>query len=382
MKRKIALVLTAGMLSVSLFGCSGKQASGNGEPTGEASNEYVTVSGYNGIQVDKVDKAEEVTDEEIESYIQSILSQNATDEEVTGRAVQEGDTATIDYVGKMGGEEFEGGSAEDYPLVIGSGNFIDGFEDSVVGHEIGDTYDWNGKFPDDYTSTDLAGKDVVFTITVKGISQSKTPELTDEFVKTVSDESETVDQYRAEVKKTLEETAQENYQTALNAEVWAAVLDKAEVLSYPEDEVSKTKNLYIDQYKQAAEYYGMDYEEFVLGNGASSLEEFEQQADDAARTSIKGNQVAQAIAEAEGLTPTDEEFEQKMEEMAEQYGYESVDAMKEVADDDTLRGIILQNVVTEWLAEHCVQVEPAEDEDADSADSAAADDAGSADTAK
>lgn len=201
MKRKAALLL-AGILtcSAALAGCSG----GN-----QASNEYVTVGGYKGIEVDKVADKEEVTDEDIDSYIASVQQQNA--QQVTDRPVQKGDIANIDFVGKMDGQEFDGGSGQGYDLTIGSGQFIDGFEDSIIGHNAGETFDWNGQFPDPYTGNpEFSGKPVTFTITVNSISTL--PEVNDDFVKTVSEESSTVDEYREEVKKTLEESAEENLQ--------------------------------------------------------------------------------------------------------------------------------------------------------------------------
>ena len=164
MKKKVVAILTGALAaSMLLSGC----AASKGLETDE-----LKISMYKGVEVEEVEKPEEVTDEDVENTINATLQSNATIKEITDRAVESGDTATIDFVGKMDGEEFDGGSSTDYPLEIGSGQFIDGFEDSVIGHEIGETYDWNGKFPDNYDNTDLAGKDVVFTITVKSISQT------------------------------------------------------------------------------------------------------------------------------------------------------------------------------------------------------------------
>ena len=348
MKKKIAVMLAGtAVCAMVMTGCS----------SNEASNDYVTVVGYKGIEVDKVDEAEEVTDESVENYINAVLAQNATEEEITDRPVESGDTVNINFVGKQDGVEFDGGTAENYALTIGSGSFIDGFEDSVIGHNIGDTYDWNGKFPDDYSNNpDLAGKDVVFTITVNSISKSTTPELTDEFVKTVSEESSTVEEYKKEIKKTLEENASTDYDSALQDAAWTAVLEKAEVKKYPEEELKEMTDSLIQQYKDAAEYYQMDYEEFIEQQMGYSLEEFEKQVDLAAKESIKSKLVAEVIGEKEKLVPADEDMEKEFEKLAEEYGYESVDALKEAADEDSLKTIVIQNNVKEWLAEHCIQV--------------------------
>lgn len=372
MKRRIALLL-AGVCTVSLLaaGCT---------KSNEASNDYVTVSGYKGIEVDKVE-AEEITDDSIDSYISSMLEQNATEEEVTGRAVESGDTVNIDYVGKIDGEAFEGGSAEGQSLVIGSGSFIEGFEDSVIGHEVGETFDWNGKFPDPYTNnTELSGKDVVFTITVNAITKSVPAELNDEFVKSVSEESKTVDEYKAEVKKTLEKNATDNQDSSLQEAAWNAVLEKAEVKKYPDGEVDEVKEQLIQQYKDIAESYGMEYEDLITQQSGMSVEDFEKKAKEAAENSVKQKLVAEVIAEKEKLMPSDDEFKKEYEKMAEQYGYEDVDAMKEVADEDTLKTIVVQNIVKEWIADNCVQVEPKDSDKDDTTEGGAEDTSSDAET--
>ena len=349
MKKKLIVAVTGiCMIAGALSGCS----------SDTAENDYVSVSGYKGIEIDKVDVDTDISDEDVENEINSVLEENATDKEVTGRAAQLGDTADINYVGKVDGQEFDGGSADNYPLELGSGSFIDGFEDSIVGHNVGETFDWNGKFPDDYQNTDLAGKDVVFTITVNALTEPELPELTDDFVKTVSEESETVEEYREEVRKNLEETAQENYDSELNSAVWEAVLEKAEVKGYPDGEVDRIYNTYLEQYQEMASYYNMEYDEFIQLYTEMTVDEFEEEAKEAAKDNIKQSQVAEVIAEKEGLTLTDEEYEKEFEKLAEDYGYEDVDDLKEVAGEETLKQLVLQPIVQEWLAENCVQKEP------------------------
>ncbi len=250
MKRKLAVVLTAALASAMLLtGCGSKN---------DASNEYVTITGYKGIEVAAVEDAAEVTDEDVQSYISSVLEEHATEELITDRPVQEGDTAIITYVGKMDGVEFEGGSAEDYPLVIGSNSFIAGFEDSIIGHSVGETFDWNGQFPEDYTP-ELAGKPVVFTITVNAIAVYTTPELTDELVQTLSETAKTVADYEEEIRTMLEESTESDYKYALQDAVWNAVMEKAEVVKYPEGQVEEVASTLIAQYEEMATYYGVDY---------------------------------------------------------------------------------------------------------------------------
>ena len=332
-KRSIMLLVGAVTASMLLSGCSGSK----GLETDE-----LKISVYKGVEINEVAKPGEVTDEDVEYYIQSARQKEATKEEVTDRPVEAGDTATIDFTGRIDGLEFEGGSSEDYPLVIGSGQFIEGFEDSVIGHNAGETYDWQGVFPENYKNADYAGKDVVFTITVKSISKEVVPELNDEFVKSVSKKSKNVDEYKKEVKKQLGKDNEKNYESSISQAVWQKVLDNTEVKKYPEDKVKEITDSLIDQYKTTAEYYEQDYETFIQEQMGYSVEDFEKQVDEAAKASIKQTMVTEAIADKEKIKLGEKE-------------YEDVDALKESAEEDDLKEIALNNLVKDWLKEHCVQ---------------------------
>ena len=222
-------VILAGLLAASLVlgGCAASKG---------LETNAIKISNYKEVEVAEVAKPGEITDEDVESSIQATLEAQAETKEVTDRPVESGDTVNIDFLGKINGEAFEGGSAEGYPLTIGSGTFIEGFEDSIIGHKIGETFDWEGTFPEDYPQENLAGADVVFTITVNSISVEEVPELTDELVKTLSEDSTTVAEYKEEVKKDLEEQAQTNYDFTLQQNAWQAVLENTEVNEYPQGE--------------------------------------------------------------------------------------------------------------------------------------------------
>lgn len=347
MKKKLA-VLVAGSLAASMLlaGCS----------SNNASNDYVTVGGYKEVEIEDIEEPE-VTDEDVEQYIQSVRSQYATQPEIKDRGVIAGDTANIDFVGKIDGEEFDGGSYDGYDLQIGSGSFIDGFEDSIVGHKPGETFDWEGKFPDDYHNSDYAGKDVTFTITVNYIAgESVLPELNDEFVKKVSEESETVDEYKEEIKKQLTDSQTTDYDSQLQDAAWEAVLEKCEVKKYPEGSVEKYEDQIKAQYEQAAEAYDMELEDFLTQYYSMELDDFNKQVTAAAEETVRQQLVVEAIADKEKLTPNDQELEEEFEKLAESYGYEDVDALKEAADEDTLKLIVLTNRVKEFLGEHAIQV--------------------------
>lgn len=352
MKKKIiAALMIVSLMGGSLMGCGNK----------EISNDYVKITQYKGLEVDKVEVTE-VTDEDVESNIQSTLESYSTAEEVTDRAVENGDTATIDYTGKVDGEEFENGSGTDYPLVIGSGSFINGFEEAIIGHEKGETFDIDVTFPEDYNSEELAGKAAVFTIVLHKIEKSIVPELNDEFVASVSEESTTVDEYKKEVKKTLQENNEKTAKETLENSVREALMNNTEVTKYPDDKVSESIKSMRIQYEQMAGYYGVEWEEFLTAYMGMTEEDFDEQLNETAKTSVKGQLALELIAEKEKLEPSEKEYQEKYEQYAAEYGYESVDALIEAATEETLKEIALQEIVLGWLVDNCKEVEPSKDD--------------------
>lgn len=342
MKKRLAAVL-AGALACSMIfaGCSASKG---------LETDSLKITQYKDVEIDQIEKPAEITDEELESGIQEQLVANA-DVTDKNREVKKGDTAVIDFVGKMNGVEFEGGSGQDYPLEIGSGSFIEGFEDSIIGHKIGETFDWNGKFPKDYGNEELNGKDVVFTITVKGI----VPELSDEFVQAVSKKSKTVDEYKKEMKEKLAKEAEENYQAQLGDSAWQAVIDNTEVSKYPEDELKKMNDDIISRYKEMAEQNNMEYDAFIEANTGADVETFENQVNEISKSSLMQTMVTKAIADKEKITLDDKTYEAQLDEIAAAYGYENADALKEAASEEDLKDIALNNLVKEWLSENCIQ---------------------------
>ena len=369
MKKKVAMLLT-GVMAVSLLmtGC---------QSTKGLENDNIKISVYKGVEVDKVDKPSEVTDDDVNTQIQSVLDENATTKEVTDRAVKKGDTATIDFVGKMNGKAFDGGSSTDYPLEIGSNSFIEGFEDSIIGHKIGDTFDWNGKFPENYRSSDLAGKDVTFTITVKSISKKNTPKLTDKLVKKVSKKSKTVKEYKEEVKKSLEEDNEKTYNDTLQQAAWQKVLDNTKVKKYPEKDVKKIEDSLISQYKSVAKAYNMSYDDLIKQQMGTTVEKFEKQVTKAAKSSVKQTLVTKAIADKENIKLDDETYKTELKKIADAYGYDSVKALKKAASKSELKEIALNDLVKEWLANQCIQVETSSSSSSNSSSSSSSSDSSS-----
>lgn len=387
MKKRIVTVLLCICCSAMLLaGC------------GSSSNVTLSQSDYKGIEVEEV-VPDEVTEEDVEDEIQSVLEENATTEEITDRAVKDGDIANIDYVGKVDGKEFDGGSADAYDLEIGSGTFIDGFEEQIIGHKIGEEFDINVTFPEDYGSEDLNGKEAVFSITLNSISKSNVPKLTDEFVKTVSETSTTVDEYKKEIREQLESDYQADAESTFADNVTQAVLDKAKVSEYDEDELEQLKQESRDWYEQfISVYYGMTMEDYLEQAGETE-EDFDKEIEDECKETLKMQMVFDYIAEQEDLQITDEEFDEKIQEMVEENGYEDANALLEdyassYATDDSedseseetdeesadesaaevsdeakekakeeLRKSFLQEKVSNWLVENAKKVEVTSDDD-------------------
>jgi len=346
MNRKIISIALAVVVSLTcITGCA---------KSNKIENKSIKISAYKGIEVPEVTLTE-VDDKAVEDQISAVLDENKTSEKITDRAVENGDIITLDYEGKINGEAFDGGSATDASLGIGSGQFIEGFEDSAIGHNIGDTYDWNGKFPEQYQSEELAGKDVVFTITIKGITKETLPELDDKLVKKISETSKTVAEYKKEVKKSLKKQAREAQKNELMASVMKAVLDNTEVKQYNKDELDKKCKETIDQYKQMAKEYDMSYEDLATQSGAKSTEDMEKQIEDSVKGQMKQSMVAEAIIEKEKLATSDKEYDKYYKKLADANGFDSVKAMEEQVDKEQIKDAANYLIVAEWLADNCIQ---------------------------
>lgn len=355
MKKRIA-ALAAGICAAALMltGCSS-----------EISNDYVTISKYKGVEVEKQADTK-VTDEDVEAQIESVRQSNAESNEVTDRAAAEGDTVTIDYEGKKDGVAFDGGTAADQQLKLGSNSFIDGFEDGIVGHNIGETFDLNLTFPENYQATELAGQAVVFTVTLKGISVSNAPELNDEFVQKVSETSKTVEEYKKEVKKSLKESREETAKTTIREAAWNAVLENTTVTKYPKGELKDLIAQIRTQYESMAGYYGLEFEEFLSQYMNMDEEAFNTEATKAAKEQAKQMLAVDLIAKKAKIDISDKALEKKYEEYAKSYGYEDVDTMKkaleEAGNEENLVNMAKLEIVQDWVADNCKQVEKTSDD--------------------
>lgn len=356
--RKSKILLTATMFCTMLFaaGCSKSEATDY--------SKYVELGEYKGIEV-TLDSTD-VTDEEVTTQIEATLTKAATEEEVTDRAVEDGDIVNIDYVGKVDGEEFEGGSAEGYDLTIGSGSFIDDFEDQLIGANIGDVVKVKVTFPESYSSNEaLAGKDAVFTVTINGIKEKVVPKLTDKWVKkyTADDEVQytTVEEYKEAVKADLKAQKEEAAATNKTADVLTAIVENSTIKGYPEDEIDAYIADMKAYYTSLASLYGTDFETLLSGVLGMTEEQFNEEANTLAEATIARQMVCKLIAKAEGMTVSDEEYQAGLEQYAVDYSSESKTYTAEEFEEEYGKDVVTENILLEkvldFITENAVEVE-------------------------
>ena len=329
--------------------------------------DYVTLGEYKGVEV-SVD-APVVTDEYLDSYIDYVLQSNMVTTEITDRPVEEGDIVNIDYEGKIDGVAFDGGTAQGYDLTIGSGTFIDGFEDGLIGAETGETVDVNVTFPENYQGEEVAGKDAVFTVTVNSISVETLPELTDEFVQGLDVGVNTVEEYRQYAYDLLMEEEQATHDSNAEIAVLEAVMARSQIQDPPEDMTNRYYNRIIDNMTYYASLYGYDLETFLSMQGTSE-DAIRESAAQAGQEII----VMQAIADAEGLQVTDEELDAEIETNAGSLGYDDVEEYRASLDVEGYREYMMSEKVLNFLLENAVvtDVEPeTEAAEAETAETAA-----------
>ena len=372
MAKKILAFALAFAMVFSMTACSSSKVETSEKQYDFDLSEYVTVGDYMGLEVERVDPGE-VTDDDVNAEITNTLESQISWDEVD-RPAENGDRVNIDYEGKVDGETFDGGSAEGYDLTLGDGAFIEGFEDGLVGASKGETKTLELTFPDPYLNNeDLSGKPVVFTVTVNSVSEENVPELNDDFVKSLKEDYKTVEEYQAAVRADLEEQEAESAKQAMMSTLWEQVLNGSEVIKYPEDEVAAKQQEMVDYYKQYAENYGMSWEDFISMTGMTE-EEFTEEAKTYAEESVKEEMVMYTIVRNEDIAVTEKIYEEEAQKYVDSLGYDSIEALEEAYDKDTIITSILWNQVFEFLLDNANVVDPKEaaDEDAAPADEDAA----------
>lgn len=298
-----------------------------------ATKPEVTLGDYKGLKVDKV--STRVTQKEVDEEIEKERERNARTIEVTDRAVQDKDEVTLDFEGFVDGVAFEGGKGEDYPLTIGSGSFIPGFEEQLIGAEIDKEVEVNVTFPKEYHSEGLAGKDATFKCTVHTIKAKELPELDDEFASEVS-ECETMDAYRAEVKKNIKERKERTGKEKKENQAVDQAIENAQ-MDIPEAMIEFQVRQMADDFARRIQQQGLTVEQYFQFTGMTAekmMEEMRPQAE----KSIKTRLVLEAIVKAENIEVSDERVEEELTKMAEAYQME-VEKLKEFMGENEKKQI-------------------------------------------
>ncbi len=312
---------------------------------------YVTLGEYKGLTAETEDTT--VSEGDIERSIQSELAAHTEAVEVKGRAAQMGDIVNIDYVGLKDGVAFDTGSGTT-DLKLGSGRFISGFEEGVVGMKTGEEKDLDLTFPEDYQTTELAGKDVVFQVTLNSISEEKVPELTDEFVQSLDYNVNTVEEYKQYVKNKLTEQNKSSAKASQESDLMKQAVDNAECDTdkLPEWLVSQNATEFKSSTESFVMQYGMTLEDYLAQTGGD-MESFEASANEYGAEKAKSDLVVLAIAKAEGLEVTDKDMEDYYIEYANEYKA-TPEQIKNAIPEDELRNYLLQEKVMDFIYENAV----------------------------
>lgn len=294
----------------------------------------VTLGAYKGIEVDKVEVT--VSDEEVDAEIEKEREHNARSVSVTDRAVQDKDQTVIDFEGFAEGVAFEGGKGENYPLTIGSGAFIPGFEEQLIGKNIGEECEVNVTFPEEYHAENLAGKPAVFKVTVKEIKEKQLPELDDEFAAEVS-EFDTLAEYKEDVKKNLLEKREKDVKNAKEDAVVDAIIANAQ-MDIPDAMIETQQRQMIQEFAQNIQMQGLSIDQYFQFTGLTA-EKMMEQVKPQAEKRIKSRLVLEAIAKAENITVTEEDFDKEVARMAEMYQMEA-DKVKESIGEEGKKQIM------------------------------------------
>lgn len=343
----------------------------------EAENIVELPEKYDKVKVE-VAKRKEVTDEQVEENIQNTLLANAPLKEVD-RKVKEGDTVSIDFTGKLDGVEFEGGSGS-YDLVIGSHTFIDGFEDGLIGAKKDETRDLKLTFPENYSAAELAGKEVVFTVTVNKISEYDVPKLDDDYVRSLNRKDKfnnaitSVEEYRDYVRANLDEQNESDYRNAVIAACQDKLLQES---TFKEEAPADMIDQYNDSMTRMLQYYAlMNYTELkdlMINVYHATEDNYMEMIGDMAETQMKRDIILQAIADKKDLNPDEEDVEKAIADYVESEDtIESADDIGRYAKE-FLRDELMRNNVYDWLVEHCkVEELPEVEKEADEAEASSA----------
>ncbi len=317
----------------------------------------VTLGDYKGVTVEKT--IQSVTDKDVQNEIDNALANYPVE---VDQAAKEGDTVNIDYVGKIDGEEFDGGSDQGADLKLGSGKFIDGFEDGLIGARKGETRTLNLTFPEDYTQ-DLAGKAVEFTVTVNAVKEPLS-EPTDQWVADNIEGYDNIADYKAGIRSEQEENNEQTADNQVRYAAWTQVIDNCTINEYPETLVEVGKKLYEQQVETYAKYAGMELDAYIESSGLTQ-EEYQSNMEEYGKNVAAQALVCQAICDKEGFAIGDDDYQKALQDMLTEYGCTEDELIQTYGQDNVEQSIML-NRVSNLILENANVTEVQADSSADS----------------
>lgn len=317
----------------------------------------VTLGDYKGVTVEKT--IQSVTDEDVQNEIDNALANYPVE---VDQAAKEGDTVNIDYVGKIDGEEFDGGSDQGADLKLGSGKSIDGFEDGLIGARKGETRTLNLTFPEDYTQ-DLAGKAVEFTVTVNAVKEPLS-EPTDQWVADNIEGYDNIADYKAGIRSEQKESNEQTAENQVRYAAWTQVIDNCTINEYPETLVEVGKKLYEQQVETYAKYAGMELDAYIESSGLTQ-EEYQSNMEEYGKNVAAQALVCQAICDKEGFAIGDDDYQKALQDMLTEYGCTEDELIQTYGQDNVEQSIML-NRVSNLILENANVTEVQADSSADS----------------
>ena len=297
-----------------------------------------------------------VTEDEVEAELSTLLGQNPILIEVTSRSdVQVGDIVTIDYVGSIDGVPFDGGSDQGYPLEIGAGNFIEGFEEQIIGHKVGENFDIQVSFPESYAE-ELAGKDAVFNITIHGIGYYEMAEANDDFI-AANTEYKTLVEYKKGTYDTLLESAKQAAASKTESDIINTAVNNATFINISSDEVEAKKEEMMKEYESYAGYYGLDLLTFASYYFGMDETTFYSEMAKAAEIQVKTNYFLKKVTEAESIVLTDEEYKSGLEEYAQVNGFMTIEEFETYYGREIIEEFLLMNKAYELVINSAVIID-------------------------
>ncbi len=346
MRKKITISLLCLFMLLFSAGCG----SSNGTTTIDSGlkSKITSLGDYKGIPYEQLET--EVSEEEIEEEMSNELYDYGEYKALDKTKVEDGDIVNIAFVGTIDGEEFEGGTEESYDLEIGSGEMVEGFEEGIIGADVGNTVEVDVTFPEDYYEADMAGITAHFKITINQIEEYVEPELTDTFVKE-NMEYESVDDFRNQIRTMLEENKQLDAREEIQYEILEKIVQNSK-FKMNQKEVAETADRIEQDYKGQAEMYGFEFADFIAVFFEQTEEEFEKSKVKYAEEEIQFKLVLQEIAKKEKLGVTDAEYDKQIVSLAEEYGYESREDLEADYDKQSNMGDMITEKVYEFLVEN------------------------------